>query len=165
MILFMSVYTYHWNQFEKNLNTRELNNFISQINKSKELPKNFYSAYEKVNPKSSENNLVLSILQKTECQSLNVSRRIFNKVKRQRLNRRENLTFEYFLTKEIERNTTQRQCITWTAQEFNFLYRTKGIEQASEFYFKKNVTNLDKDQLNTLIRMMENPVKNNPLRK
>ena len=164
-ILFISVYKYYCIRFERNLNAEGLTDYISEINKSKELPNNFYSAYEMINPKSTENNLIHSIFQKSECQSLKVSGRISNIVKKQQLNRRENLIFGYFLTKKIEKNTTQKQCLTWTANQFDFLYNIKGIENASEFYFRKKIRNLDADQLLTLIRMMENPVKNNPLRK
>ena len=86
-------------------------------------------------------------------------------VKQKPLTRTESITFEYFLTREIEKSTSQKQCLNWIAQNFDFLHGAKGIQNASKFYFKKNLENLNENEMEILVKMLDNPVKNNPLRK
>ena len=86
-------------------------------------------------------------------------------VKQKPLTRTESITFEYFLTREIEKNTSQKQCLNWITQNFDFLYGAKGIENASEFYFEKNLSNLNEKEMDILVKMLDNPLKYNPLKK
>lgn len=165
LIFFIGFYIYYQNNFENNLKSDELNQIISEIQHSKNLPPNFYKTYEILKPNSLKNDLIMATLNKTECQSLEVARRIYYAVRKNHQSRIKNLLFEYFLTKKIEKNTTQKQCLDWTTRNFNFLYKTKGIENASNFYFKKNLENLNENEMEILVKMLDNPVKNNPLRK
>ncbi|WP_161802553.1 transglycosylase domain-containing protein [Riemerella anatipestifer] len=128
------------------------------------MPEIFYKTYEKLNPNSSENDLLYSFIENTECQSQKVARRICIIVKLQNTTRLESLTFEYFLTRDIEKNTTQRQCLNWNVQNYDFLYNVRGIENASIFYYKKELKNLNEKELEILIKMYKNPFKYNPLR-
>lgn len=165
VLTFIGFYKYYEHKFYRNLKSEDLKWFINQIKNSKSLPEDFHIVYEKQHPKSIEFDLTSSIINNTECQSQRIARRIYPIVKKQNNNRTENLTFEYFLTLEIEKNTNQKQCLSWSVQNFDFLYRNKGIENASNFYFKKDLQKLNANELETLIKILDNPTKNNPLRK
>ena len=165
VFLIFGCYKYYEYKYKQNLKSENLNIFLEQIKNSKNLSQNFYNTYEEINPKSIEYDLFYSIIKKTECQSQRIARRIYPIVKKSNKNRIENLSFEYFLTREIEKNTTQKQCLNWNVENFDFMYNTNGIESASKFYFQKKLQNLSSQEIETLIKMLENPVKNNPLRK
>ena len=164
-ILFICIYKFYEYKYYQNLNWKDFNFFMSDIKKSKELPLNFYKAYEKRNPNSIKNDILGSIFYETECQSQRTARKIYMIVKKQNNNRFQNLTFEYFLTREIEKNTNQKQCLNWNVQNADLLYGNKGIENASTFYYKTELENLDTKDLENLILMLESPLKYNPLRK
>ena len=165
LILFLCTFKYFEMNFENNLKSNDFSVFIVEIKESKNLPQNFYKNYERVNPDGIDNNFLKAIVNKSECQSQNVARKINPIVKKNQLSRFKYLTFEYFLIRKIEKNTSQLQCLNWTARKYNFLYGIKGIENASLFYFNKKIENLPQNEMEILIKMMENPVKNNPKRK
>lgn len=159
------IHAYYKHCFKQNLNSEELDYFIAQINNSEDLPDDFYKIYDEIHPESLENDLISSLIHKTECQSHNIARRIYPLVKQQNTTRIENLTFENFLTWEIEKHTDQKQCLNWNARNFDFLYRATGVDSASRFYFKKDLDKLNRNETETLIKMFKNPVLYNPLRK
>lgn len=164
IFLMICVYGYYAYRFHQNLKTTEFNQIISKAKAESELPQKFFETYEKLNPKSTDYGFWGSLIHQTECQSLNMARRIYPYVKNQNSNRLENMSFEYFLTLKIERNLSQIQCLNYFAKSSDFIYGNIGIERASEFYFKTNIENLDSKQIEILVKMIKNPVLYNPLR-
>lgn len=166
MIVFLGFYGYYNYRFNQNLNDKEFNEYMNEIQNTKNLTENFYEIYEKVNPKSLENNFFSSVTNGTECQCRNLARNIQPFVKSASLrNRFEHLTFEYFLTRKIEKMASQKQCLNQLAQNFDFVYGARGIENAAQYYFEKHLDNLSEQELETLVKMMRNPVLYNPKRK
>lgn len=164
IFLMICVYGYYAYIFHQNLITTEFNQIISEAKAENELPQSFFETYEKLNPKSTDYGFWGSLIHQTECQSLNMARQIYPFVKNQNKNRLENLSFEYFLTLELERNLSHTKCLNHIAKKFDFVYGNIGIEKASEFYFKTDIENLDSKQMEILVKMIKNPALYNPLR-
>lgn len=164
IFLITCFYGYYAYIFHQNLKTTKFNQIISEAKIGSELPQNFFKTFEKLNPKSTDYGFWGSLIHQKECQSLNIARRIYPYVKNQNNNRLENLSFEYFLTLKIEKNLSQIQCLNHIAKSSDFIYGNFGIERASEFYFKTNIKNMGSEQMETLIKMIKNPVLYNPLR-
>ena len=137
LLAFFCFYKYQEHKFNKKVNFEILNILLIEIQDSKKLPNNFYKIYNELNPNGLKYDLISSIINKTECQSLKIARRLYPQIMGLNNGRTENLTFQYFLTNEIEKNSSQEQCLNWTAEHSDFLYGAKGIENASKFYFKK----------------------------
>ncbi|HPZ25131.1 MAG TPA: penicillin-binding transpeptidase domain-containing protein, partial [Kaistella sp.] len=65
---------------------------------------------------------------------------------------------------KLERNYTKEEIITLYFNKFDFLYNANGIEMASRIYFNKTTSQLTLPEAATFVAMLENPVKNNPMR-
>lgn len=164
LVLLVCIYGYYAFRFHKNLKAEDFNQIVSEAKIENESAQYFVVAYENSIPKSTVYGFWNSQIHKTECQSFNMARFIYPFVKKQNNNRLENLSFAYFLTLKIEKELSQEQCLSYLSRKFDFLYGNKGIEAASKFYFKKEVENLNPEELETLIQMCKNPVLYNPLR-
>lgn len=138
---------------------------IELIETSPNLPERFYELYEVAYPKSLENNYLRYIIDKqilekheSELPSISIA---YNS----------NLGWSRFAIKQImltfyiEDKTTQKECLNFYAQDFDFLYKNVGVERASLFYFEKELENLNDREMMSLIVMMKNPSLYNPIRK
>jgi membrane peptidoglycan carboxypeptidase len=72
---------------------------------------------------------------------------------------------EISLSWRIESETSQKECLNWLMEKSDFLYNSVGIKQASEFYFKKGISELNERELASLVIMANNPSLYNPLRR
>lgn len=71
---------------------------------------------------------------------------------------------EWSVAVSLEKRYTKEEIITLYFNKFDFLYNANGIEMASKVYFNKNTKDLNLSEAATFVAMLENPVKNNPLR-
>ena len=71
---------------------------------------------------------------------------------------------EWCVAVSLEKRYTKEEIITLYFNKFDFLYNANGIEMASKVYFNKKTKELTLSEAATLVAMLENPVKNNPLR-
>lgn len=71
---------------------------------------------------------------------------------------------EWSVAISLEKRYTKEEIITLYFNKFDFLYNANGIEMASKVYFNKNTKDLNLSEAATFVAMLENPVKNNPLR-
>lgn len=63
---------------------------------------------------------------------------------------------------KIERNHSLESCIALNFEMADFLYGNIGVEMASKYYFNKDYSNLNDEELLKLIIMSGNPVLYNP---
>lgn len=68
----------------------------------------------------------------------------------------------YFL--KIKRDFSNDDCLKFNLLNADFLYNNIGVENASKYYFKKNVEQLNDDEVITLLIMLDNPSLYNPTR-
>ena len=71
---------------------------------------------------------------------------------------------EWVVAVSLEKRYTKEEIITLYFNKFDFLYNANGIEMASRVYFNKKTSQLTLPEAAMFVAMLENPVKNNPMR-
>ena len=71
---------------------------------------------------------------------------------------------EWVVAVSLEKRYTKEEIITLYFNKFDFLYNANGIEMASRVYFNKSTAQLTLPEAAMFVAMLENPVKNNPMR-
>lgn len=71
---------------------------------------------------------------------------------------------EWSVAVSLEKRYTKEEIITLYFNKFDFLYNANGIEMASKVYFNKRTKDLTLSESAVFVAMLENPVRNNPLR-
>ena len=64
----------------------------------------------------------------------------------------------------LEKRYTKEEIITLYFNKFDFLHNANGIELASRIYFNKPTKELTLSEAATFVAMLENPVRNNPIK-
>lgn len=67
------------------------------------------------------------------------------------------------VARKLESKSSQLGCYTYQMNKFDFLYNNRGIHAASDFYFKKDVSDLNIEELIGIYVMTQNPVYFNPI--
>ncbi|WP_299176169.1 transglycosylase domain-containing protein [uncultured Chryseobacterium sp.] len=71
---------------------------------------------------------------------------------------------EWVVAVSLEKRYTKEEIVTLYFNKFDFLYNANGIEMASKIYFNKSTKELTLPEAAMFVAMLENPVKNNPMR-
>ena len=71
--------------------------------------------------------------------------------------------YELFCTVEIERHFTKEEILSLYLNSINFGHSNYGMESASQFYFNKEVFNLNPYEISLLIGMIPSPSRFSPL--
>jgi penicillin-binding protein 1A len=71
---------------------------------------------------------------------------------------------EWSVAVSLEKRYTKEEIITLYFNKFDFLHNANGIELASRIYFNKSAKDLTLSEAATFVAMLENPVRNNPMR-
>lgn len=145
------------NQFEQ----KKLNELKLEIEKANSLPSAFVKIYNKVYKTTNTNGILFDRIRERyhrECPCLNVAQTSFIRSKNRLLGN------EYVLAWKLEKEFTQEQCLFLYAKQYHFLYGNKGINSASKYYFNKKITELNYDEMATLVIMLRNPSLYNPIK-
>lgn len=147
--------------FNKSFDQNQLNQLKDEIKKSEPLSDDFIATYDEIHPITNINGITFDQLienHKRKCPCLILARQIRIPVRK-----RFNANY-YILSSKLEKEFTQEECLSFLASEIDFLYENKGIKKASSYYFNKEMNSLNKEELQALIFMMENPILYNPKR-
>lgn len=71
---------------------------------------------------------------------------------------------EWSVAVSLEKRYTKEEIVTLYFNKFDFLHNANGIQMASRVYFNKKAKDLTLPESAMFVAMLENPVKNNPLR-
>lgn len=71
---------------------------------------------------------------------------------------------EWVVAVSLEKRYTKEEIVTLYFNKFDFLYNANGVEMASRIYFNKKTSQLTLPEAAMFVAMLENPVKNNPMR-
>ena len=71
---------------------------------------------------------------------------------------------EWSVAVSLEKRYTKEEIITLYFNKFDFLHNANGIELASRIYFNKSTKDLTLSEAATFVAMLENPVRNNPIK-
>lgn len=159
LILGFGLLWYLRSDFNQPFDKKELAEFKQMIRESEPLPQDFVEIYKKVHPIV---NTSVKFSQEVfgnydgQCPCLRTAwySQMFgdNTQGKMRV-----LTNGYVLSWKLERQFTQEECLSFEATYFDFLENQRGIRAASKHYFKKDLKELNFDEMATLAIMMENP--------
>lgn len=68
------------------------------------------------------------------------------------------------LTLNLEKVVSQKECLNYYLNTFDFIHHPKGANEASKYYFNKPLERLSSKEMRTLILMLKNPFLFNPKR-
>ncbi|WP_434980568.1 penicillin-binding protein 1A [Daejeonia sp. YH14] len=71
---------------------------------------------------------------------------------------------EWVVAVSLEKRYTKEEIVKLYFNKFDFLYNANGIEMASRIYFNKHTSQLTLPEAAMFVAMLENPVRNNPMR-
>ena len=71
---------------------------------------------------------------------------------------------EWVVAVSLEKRYTKEEIVELYFNKFDFLYNANGVEMASRVYFNKKTKELTLPESAMFVAMLENPVKNNPMR-
>ena len=171
IVLFLvGFYFYVKNYWKDIYDESELNSFITEVKSADDLPEKFYDLYE-IEYESlfkSFNSYALTEILHSQYKEKPPSAwasRIFIVLSKKQLYRYPFKLTEISLIWEIEKRTSQRECLNWITEKYDFLNQAKGIKKASQIYFQKKTENLNDYELATLVIMLKNASLYNPFRR
>lgn len=146
----------------KSFDQNTLNQFKSEIKKSKALPPNFIDQFNRrYSPKSTILTVANWLIgKKAKCPCIDAASLHWGFVDETSI-----IQNRYALALKIERQFSQQECLNYIASHCDMLYGNSGVFEASEFYYKKSLRILNVSQTDTMVKMLENPILYNPLRK
>ena len=72
---------------------------------------------------------------------------------------------QYIFAHHLHQQVTQKQCLNYLLNNYDFLYHVKGVYEASQFYFKKELSGLTTKEKLGLLIMLRNPFVYNPIKR
>jgi len=161
LILGLLFIQYLKSDLNSDFDEKHLNNLKTEIKKAQTIPPKFINVFNKINPITNTNGIIYDRLKgnyERICPCLNLT--LITS-----FNRKNRLTGnEYVLSWKLEKEFTQEQCFNYYIQNYDFLYQNNGIFKASEYYFNKQLSELNFDQMATLTLMIKNASLYNPTR-
>jgi len=160
-IIGLIIFQYLKFEFNKTFDENKLSELKSEIQKAKPLSDEFIKIYNHIHPITNLNGIIQDEFfekHNRDCPCFMVARQLIIPVRKQiQANR-------YILASKLEKSFTQEECLSYLSSIRTFTFGNRGIENASSFYFKKNLKELNKREMQTLILMIENPIRYNPIR-
>lgn len=130
------------------------------IRSSRKLPKNITSFYNTIYKNSLSKNswdFFLTTSSQKDCPCYQMTHRIMPQ-----LNIKNTSVLDYILvTRYIEHNFSQNDCLNYNLKSFNFLENRKGIETVSKSLFNKPIENLHLIEVAEIFSIYEHPLKYN----
>ena len=135
---------------------------VNEVKSADELPYAFYELFEIKYPNSLHNNFskqfFKGVLGESNIEVPSYLVASNSKLQYKIQNKKGLVSFIWF----IEENTSQKECLNYYVSKFDYMYNSKGIAQASKYYFNKDAHDLNKNEIATFIIMLENPYYYNP---
>lgn len=162
-------YRFTANKWKYFYSEQQIKNIINEIKSAPELPLTFYSIYKKVYPNRLEDNLNTFLIKNLSSNnefltplSLRAVRLLGPNKKTKGYRTIDFLQYFASVTWRIEEKTNQKECLNWYVTKYDFLNTQIGIRNASEFYFNKELQDLNENEILGLIVMLENSSRYNP---
>lgn len=165
----LSIYIYIENGAKIYFPEKQRIEIIKNIKSAPQQPDNFVQFYNSVYPESLKDNFWKIVYRNFTTlfpvRSILLSRNVANNfVSPFSINKGHNRINNISLIRYIEQNTTQKECLNFEFQKFDFLHNRKGIDAVSQDLFKKSVNDLQPIEMAEILALYENPVKNDRYR-
>lgn len=142
------------------LNNNAKRTITFNIKSTRKLPKNITSFYNTIYKNSLSKNswdFFLTTSSQKDCPCYQMTHRIMPQ-----LNIKNTSALDYILvTRYIEHNFSQNECLNFNLSSFDFLENRKGIESISKSFFNKSAENLKPIEVAEVFALYEKPLKNN----
>lgn len=158
-VVFIQYLKSDWN---KAIDEGNFNNIKTAIVNAKPLPPEFLKVYKSIYPITTTNGIIYNRFTEqydTKCPCNEISLMLHSFYKNN------STSNNYVLSWKLEKQVTQEQCLNYYLQNADFLYNNKGVYEASNYYFQKELSELNFEQMATLIIMIDNPSLYNPKRR
>ncbi|TYA74115.1 transglycosylase domain-containing protein [Seonamhaeicola marinus] len=162
--VFCSVVSYFYlkSTWKEVISEEELTELVDRIEFADELPDRFYDLYNEAYPEVLETNLnkqvVKSFFSKDFVKSPSVLASMISKHSRvdgdsTKISDKK----AYVLAWKLEDATTQKQCLNWVLDNYQFSVQFKGIKDIARYYFVKEVHALTDEEIKAVIKLMKTP--------
>ena len=137
---------------------------VDEIKNSPQLPENFVQFYNVIYPKNLSNSTWKTVFrnlisqdskEKVECLSLSLATRFSIVYNYHGLN----IVHPLMMSRYLEKNVSQKQCLNFQFEKFNFLYNQKGVKAVSQNLFKKPLKDLEPLEMSEILALMQNPIR------
>lgn len=171
-ILFLiAFYLFLLNSYKFVYNEDEVNSFVNEINNSPNLPNEFYELYNKEYDNTLETGILkyttrsIFKFQSEQPISIWISNSILLNKKKFNVFNNKIINPKISLALKIERETNSSRQLNFLMNNQDFGYNQIGIKNASIFFFKKDLNQLNRNELATLAIMSENPTLYDPIKR
>lgn len=171
ILLLIAFYLFLLNSYKFIYNEEQVNSFINEINNSPSLPNEFYELYNKEFNKTLETGILkysaksIFKFQPEQPISIWISNSISLHKKKINILNNKIINPKISLALKIERETNSNKQLNFLMNNQDFGYNQIGIKNASIFFFKKDLNQLNRKELATLAIMSENPTLYNPIKR
>ena len=158
----LSIYIYIENGAKIYFPEKQRIEIIKNIKSAPQQPDNFVQFYNSVYPESLKDNFWKIVYRNFTTlfpvRNILLSRNVANNfVSPFSINKGHNRINNISLIRYIEQNTTQKECLNFEFQKFDFLHNRKGIDAVSQDLFKKSVNDLQPIEMAEILALYENP--------
>jgi membrane carboxypeptidase/penicillin-binding protein len=162
LLTILTVYVYFKKNLDDYIDVKDTELIINDIKSAKNLPEKFYEIYEQRYPGSLTSGFEFRINRAKP--SIMICEMIYPRVSKNR-NASVSLITRYFILEKAEAATTQKECLNCLFAKHDFLSNNIGPEQASIYYFNKQIEDLNDNEIETIINMLNNASYYNPHRR
>jgi membrane carboxypeptidase/penicillin-binding protein PbpC len=169
-LLILGFYIFLLNTWKIDFTENEINQYISEIKQAEELPNLFYELYNLDTNNSLENGTLMYLtknfffVKTNQPLSIWIAKMMYIP-KAEYRKYPHILKIELSLATKIDKEISPKEQLNFMLKQTDFANRQIGIKSASKYYFNKEITELNENEIASLIIMTRNPSLYNPKRR
>jgi membrane carboxypeptidase/penicillin-binding protein PbpC len=169
-LLILGLYIFLLNSWKIDFTENEINQYISEIIHAEELPNLFYELYNLDTNNSLENGTLMYLtknfffVKTNQPLSIWIAKMMYIP-KAEYRKYPHILKIELSLATKIDKEISPKEQLNFMLKQTEFANGQIGIKSASKYYFNKEITELNENEIASLIVMTRNPSLYNPKRR
>jgi membrane carboxypeptidase/penicillin-binding protein PbpC len=169
-LLILGLYIFLLNSWKIDFTENEINQYISEIIQAEELPNLFYELYNLDTNNSLENGTLMYLtknfffVKTNQPLSIWIAKMMYIP-KAEYRKYPHILKIELSLATKIDKEISPKEQLNFMLKQTEFANGQIGIKSASKYYFNKEITELNENEIASLIVMTRNPSLYNPKRR
>lgn len=169
-LLILGFYIFLLNAWKIDFTENEINQYISEIKQAEELPNLFYELYNLDTNNSLENGTLMYLtknfffVKTNQPLSIWIAKMMYIP-KAEYRKYPHILKIELSLATKIDKEISPKEQLNFMLKQTDFANRQIGIKSTSKYYFNKEITELNENEIASLIIMTRNPSLYNPKRR
>ena len=169
-LLILGFYIFLLNAWKIDFTENEINQYISEMKQAEELPNLFYELYNLDTNNSLENGTLMYLtknfffVKTNQPLSIWIAKMMYIP-KAEYRKYPHILKIELSLATKIDKEISPKEQLNFMLKQTDFANGQIGIKSASKYYFNKEITELNENEIASLIIMTRNPALYNPKRR